>query len=127
MKSSDVTILFAEDNIAIQIAYEKIFVKEGYKVLMAKHGGEVLTKLRKEKVDLLVTDLEMPGMNTLELFPILKNDYPHLPVIIVSGHYADLQYEFQNKGFTVKAFLNKPVPASELKEKIREILKIDGK
>lgn len=128
MKSSDVTILFAEDNLAIQKAYDKIFVKEGYKVLMADHGGEVLTQLAKEKVDLLVTDLEMPGgMNTLELFPLLKRDYPRLPVIIVSGHYADLQYEFQNKGFNIVAFLNKPIAASVLKDKIREVLKITGR
>ncbi len=124
MKSSEVTILFAEDNLAIQKAYEKIFVKEGYKVLMAAHGGEVLETLKTEKVNLLVTDLEMPGMNTLELFPILKAEYARLPVIIVSGHYADLQYEFQNKGFNIVAFLNKPVPASVLKDKIREVLKI---
>src|SRR6185369_5375683 len=81
MKSSDFTILFAEDNPGIQKIYEKNFLKDGFKVLIAEHGARVLAELKDQKVDLLVTDLEMPGMNTLELLPILKKDYPRLPVI----------------------------------------------
>jgi CheY-like chemotaxis protein len=123
MKNSDFTILFAEDNLEAQKMYERHFVKEGYRVLLAEHGARVMAELRDQKVDLLVTDLEMPGMNTLELFPILKKDYPRLPVIVVSGHYKDLEGDFLKKGFDIKAFLGKPLVISELKEKIREILK----
>jgi CheY-like chemotaxis protein len=60
MKSSDFTIMFAEDNPTVQKIYEKNFLREGYKV--------VLAELKEQKVNLLVTDLEMPGMNTFELF-----------------------------------------------------------
>jgi DNA-binding NtrC family response regulator len=66
----------------------------------------------------------MPGMNTLELFPILKKEYPRLPVIVVTGHYLNLQEDFVAKGFDIKAVFNKPVGISELKEKVRRILKI---
>jgi hypothetical protein len=44
---------------------------------------------------------------------------------VVSGHYADLKEDFQNKGFNVKAFFSKPVGVSELKQKIQEVLKIN--
>src|SRR5271156_3886473 len=101
MKCSDLTILFAEDNLEIQKTYERNFAKDGYHVLLAEHGARAMAELNDQKVDLLVTDLEMPGMNTLELFPILKKDFPRLPIIVVSGHYADLQNDFQNKGFNV--------------------------
>src|SRR5690349_17327448 len=106
MKSSDLTILFAEDNPGIQKIYEKNFAQEGFRVVVAEHGARVLAELREQKVDLLVTDLEMPGANTLELFPILKKEFPRLPVIIVSGHYVNLKEDFLNKGFDVKAFIN---------------------
>ncbi len=127
MKCSDFTLLFAEDNPSIQKIYAKTFAQEGYRVLACEHGARVLAELKEEKVDLLVTDLEMPGMNTLEMFPILKKEYPRLPVIVVSGHYKDLQRDFLDRGFAVAAFLSKPTEVSVLKTKIREILKIDGK
>ncbi len=126
MNSSDFTILFAEDNEEIQKLYKKNFEKEGFKVLQAEHGARAMAELRENKVDLLVMDLEMPGMNTLELFPILKKDFSKLPVIIVSGHYADLNQEFENKGFNYKAFFNKPISVGVLRDKVREILKIDS-
>jgi CheY-like chemotaxis protein len=125
MKSSDFTILFAEDNVGIQKVYEKNFVKEGFKVLLAEHGARAMAELHEQKVDLLVTDMFMPGMDTLELFSILKKEFPSLPIIVVSGHYADLKEDFQNKGFNVKAFFSKPVGVSELKQKIQEVLKIN--
>ena len=125
MKCSDFTIMFADDNELIQKVYEKNFTKEGYKVVLVEHGARVLAELAEQKIDLLVTDMEMPGMNTLELFSILKNDYPRLPVIVVTGHYVNLMEEFKSKGFELKAVLNKPVSVGVLKEKVREILKIE--
>ena len=125
MKCSDFTIMFAEDDPLSQKVYERAFVKDGYKVVMVEHGARAMAELREQKVDLLVTDLQMPGMNTLELFPILKNDYPRLPVIVVTGHYGNLMEDFKAKGFDIKAIFNKPLVVSELKEKIKKILKID--
>ncbi len=126
MKCSDFTIMFADDNEQIRKIYEKNFLKEGYKVVLAEHGARALAELKEQKVDLLVTDMEMPGMNTLELFPILKKDYPKLPVIVVTGHYVNLLEDFIAKGFAVKAVINKPVSVGELKEWARKILKIDN-
>jgi DNA-binding NtrC family response regulator len=55
----------------------------------------------------------------------LKREYPKLPVVLVTGHYLQLGEDFKAKGFEIKAFFNKPVGVNELKEKIREILKIE--
>lgn len=125
MKPSDFTIMFADDNRTIQRVYEKNFTQEGFKVVLVEHGARALAELREQKIDLLVTDLEMPGMNTLELFPILQQDYPKLPIIVVTGHYMNLLPEFQAKGFAIKAMLNKPLSVGVLRQKIREILKIE--
>jgi two-component system response regulator GlrR len=127
MKNSDFTILFAEDNVGIQKVYEKNFIKDGFNVILAEHGARAMAELHEQKVDLLITDMAMPGMDTLELFSILKKEFPSLPIIVVSGHYADLKEDFQSKGFNVKAFFNKPVGVNELKEKVRAVLKISDK
>jgi CheY-like chemotaxis protein len=126
MKFSDYTILFSDDDLMIQKIYQRNFGPEGCKIIFAEHGARVLAELNEQKVDLLVTDLSMPGMNTLELLGILKKDYPALPVIVVSGHYLNMKKDFLDKGFDIKAFFNKPVAVPELKEKIRSILKIDA-
>jgi CheY-like chemotaxis protein len=125
MKTSDFTILFAEDELGIQKIYERNFLKEGYRVIMAEHGARAMAELRDQKVDLLVTDMHMPGMNSLEFLETLKTDYPHLPVIVVSGHYMNMEDDFLSKGFVIKAFINKPVAVSDLRERIRKILKVE--
>ncbi len=127
MKSSDFTILFADDNPSVMATYVRAFTQDGFKVLSCDNAAQALAELGDSKVDLLVTDLEMPAANTLELFPVLKEEYPKLPVIVVSGHYKGLQQEFQEKGFKIAAFINKPTEISVLREKVREILKIDPK
>jgi DNA-binding NtrC family response regulator len=127
MKCSDCTLLIAEDNAASMKVYEKAFGRDGYKVLTCDNAAQVMAELRDGKVDLLVTDLEMPKANTLELFPFLKKEYPRLPVIVVSGHYAGLQDEFSSRDYPVAAFFGKPVELAALTEKVKAILKIDGK
>src|SRR4051812_19145992 len=124
MKSSDLTLLFAEDNESSRTVYEKAFTREGYKVLSCDNAAQVMAELKDGKVDLLVTDLEMPKANTLDLFPFLKKEFPRLPVIVVTGHYQGLQGDFTAKGYHVSAFFNKPLELSVLKEKVRELLKV---
>jgi DNA-binding NtrC family response regulator len=127
VKKSDFSILFADDNPSVKAIYVKAFTQEGYRVLSCDNAAQILADLKEEKVDLLVTDLEMPAANTLELFPTLKKEYPRLPVIVVSGHYRDLQQDFLARGYNIAAFIHKPTELSVLKEKIREVLKIDEK
>ena len=66
------------------------------------NAAQILAELKEEKIDLLVTDLEMPAANTLELFPALKKEYPRLPVIVVTGHYRT-QQDFLARGYNIAA------------------------
>ena len=125
MKSSSFTILFMEDDLGLQKVYEGSFSSEGYQVIVAAHGARALADLKDREIDLLVADLSMPGMNTLELLKILKREHPRLPVIVVAGHPVNLSEASILEGIDVKAFFTKPVVVSELAQKIRQILKID--
>jgi two-component system response regulator GlrR len=125
-RTSDFLILFADDIPSIRTIYSKAFKNEGYRVKTSDNATQVLVELKLEKVDLLVTDLEMPRANTLDLFPVLKKEYPSLPVIVVTGHYQGLIDDFLSRGYNITAFLNKPTEMSVLKKLIREMLKIDS-
>jgi DNA-binding NtrC family response regulator len=123
---SDFTLLFADDDPSIRAIYSKSFTKEGYRVLTCDNASQVMAELNEQKVDLLVTDLEMPKANTLDLFPALKKAYPRLPVVVVTGHYQGMKEEFLSKGYNVTAFLNKPAETSVLKIVIKDILKVES-
>jgi len=125
MKSSDLTILFMEDDLKLQKIYGENFSREGYQVIMAEHGVGALADLKGEKIDLLVADLSMPGMNTIELLKILKKEHSQLPVIVVAGHAINLNEKSILAGVDIKAFFTKPVVVSELAEKLRQVLKVD--
>jgi DNA-binding NtrC family response regulator len=121
-KASDFTLLIAEDSAGSRAMYEKVFKREGYGVATCDNAAQAMAELKEAKYDLLITDLEMPKSNTFELFPFLRDEFPKLPVLIVSGHYKDLQEDFRNKGFNISGFLNKPVQVSVLSKKVAEIL-----
>ncbi len=124
-KHSDFVLLFADDEPSIRAIYDKSFTREGYQVKFADSATEILTVLKTGKIDLLITDLEMPKANTLDIFPILKKNYPNLPVIVVTGHYMGLKEDFLSRGYNIATFLNKPTEISTLKKTIAEILKIN--
>lgn len=126
MKCSDFTILVAEDEPGLRRIYEKSLSAEGYKVILAESGARALAELHETPVDLLITDIKMETMSALELLPILKRDYPKLRVIVVSGRYDGMEGDFGKKGFdNVETFFQKPLNMNILKEKIRQILKIE--
>ena len=78
-------ILVCEDNLLMLKTIEISLIKRGYEVLKAVDGGEGIRILDREKVDLLLTDINMPYNSGLELIQHIKNrlDY-RVPVIIMS-------------------------------------------
>jgi two-component system response regulator GlrR len=126
MKCSDFTILVAEDEPGLRKIYEKSLSAEGYHLILAESGARALAELNESKVDLLITDMKMETMSALEMLPILKQDHPRLPVIVVSGRYAGFEADFRKKGFdNVDTFFQKPLNMDVLKKRIRKILKIE--
>lgn len=68
---------------------ESIILKGGYNYLAAYDGNEALEKLREKKVDLILMDIQMPGMNGYELTRIIRdmdNRYKNVPVIAMTAY-----------------------------------------
>lgn len=126
MKTSDFTILVAEDDPSVRKIYQKVLIMEGYNLILAESGARALAEIMDTHVDLLITDLKMDNMSALELLPVLKQSFPALPILVVSGCYQGMADGFLEKGFNIQAFIQKPAPMMVLKEKIREVLKIEA-
>ncbi|MEO0442562.1 MAG: nitrogen regulation protein NR(I) [Pseudomonadota bacterium] len=80
------TIWIVDDDRSIRWVLEKALAKEGLEVSTFDSGDAALKQLRSEKPAAIVSDVRMPGMDGLDLLNVLQEDFPGLPVIIMTAH-----------------------------------------
>lgn len=116
------TILLAEDEEGLRRLTRHILEKNGYTVIEARDGGSALeaARLAAGKIDLLITDLVMPGMRGYDLAKLLRESRPSIRVLYISG-YADAAVERQVAD-GLSGLLEKPFTPDALMAKIDEIL-----
>lgn len=78
-------ILVVEDESAVRFNLVSYLEDSGYQVEGSDNGSDALARIRQSTPDLVLSDLWMPGLNGLELVRTLHQEYPELPVIVVSG------------------------------------------
>jgi PAS domain S-box-containing protein len=117
------SILVVEDEGGIRALVRKILRRQGYQVIEASNGEEALRLLAEEgtKVDLLLTDVMMPGMNGVELSQKALAQDGSLKVLFVSG-YTDESVLEAGQFPAGTAFLQKPFTLGSLLGKVREVL-----
>ena len=115
------TILLVEDDDAVRALSQRILQTAGYTVVPARNGDEALALDLREGVDLLLTDVIMPGMNGVELAERLVDRYPHLPVLFASGYTHGVVAHLGAPGRTT-AHLDKPYTAATLTQHVRAAL-----
>ena len=115
-------ILIVDDEVNIIRALKRLLRREGYEIKTAESGEEGLEILKKEQVDLIISDQRMPGMKGVEFLEHAQQICPQSVRMILSG-YTDLQSvtEAVNRGHVFK-FILKPWDDNELKDVIRQAL-----
>jgi len=91
-------VWIADDDESIRFILEKGLIDAGFHVNVFEDGNEVVNHLEIEKPHVLLTDLKMPGRDGMDLLDTFKNEYPNIPVIMMTAH-SDLDT-------TVEAFEN---------------------
>jgi PAS domain S-box-containing protein len=120
------TVLVVDDEEMVVNVTKDMLKGLGYSVLTARNGPEALESFKSggERVDLVLLDMIMPGMNGEQTFEKLKEIRPDIRVILCSGYSLNGQAAgIMAKG--CRAFLQKPFLISSLSRTIREVL--DGK
>jgi DNA-binding response OmpR family regulator len=114
------TILLAEDEALLRELGETILRQAGYNVLTAPDAKELMSLLNgySENIDLLLTDIVMPGLSGQELAHLARARWPRIRVLYMSG-YSDEELESLLRD---SAFLQKPFTPSELMAKVRELI-----
>lgn len=85
MKSS-VSVLIVDDEQMMRNLLEKILAREGYKIHTVEDGIAALEYLKGHHVDMIISDMKMPRMDGFELLGIVKKEYPHVGVIIMTAY-----------------------------------------
>lgn len=112
-------ILLVDDNPAIRKMLGILLIGEGYTVVLAINGGEAIEVVRATDIDLVLLDLNMPGMDGWETFEKLASENPMLPIIVITAR--------SNRNFTalaagIGALLEKPLDLPKLFLTIRDLL-----
>jgi PAS domain S-box-containing protein len=117
------TILLVEDEDAVRAVANRVLVLQGYTVLVAASGEEAVALYRSHQgpLDLLITDVIMPGINGAELVRQLGKDRPGLKVLFMSGYTGDAiaAHGVLERGTTL---IEKPFTPRALVTKVREML-----
>ncbi len=112
-------ILLVDDEDSIHLLYREELEEEGYSVDSAFSGEEALDKLSNAKVDLVILDINMPGMNGLEALRKIKEIDPALPVILSSA-YQEFKQDLSS--WASDEYLVKSANLDELKDALRRHL-----
>ena len=117
------TILLVDDEMVNLEVTGDLLEIMGYKVYRASSGQEAVAVYleKREKIDLVILDMIMPGISGGETWELLREINPGLPVLLSSGYSNNSQVE-QLMEMGCRGFLQKPFHAEELSQKIREIL-----
>jgi DNA-binding NtrC family response regulator len=118
------TILLVEDQVGIRSALGRVLQRVGHAVIEARDGGEALRVLQSQKVDLVITDINMPGMDGIELILALTERWSGLPVIAISGGGLIPKESLLADAMTlgVVTTLEKPVDVATFQAAVREVL-----
>jgi CheY-like chemotaxis protein len=81
-------ILFVDDDERLRELAKAILELQGYEVLCAIDGFDGLAALKDSLPDLIISDLQMPNMDGFEFLSVIRQRFPQLPVIVISGEFT---------------------------------------
>lgn len=115
-------ILFVDDEKAILKSIKRIFVESDYTIFTAESGVEALTILAEENMDIVISDMRMPGMDGYQLLKEVRQLYPETTRIILSGYSEEKEIFKAILDGSSKMYIFKPWDNEILHTMIRQIL-----
>lgn len=114
-------ILVVDDDPLICQQLERLYTLSGYTVITALSAEEALPRLQAEDVDLVVTDLWLPGLSGMELTERIRETWSDVPVIVITGH-ADIGTAVEVLKNGAGDYITKPFSAIAIQESTRAVL-----
>jgi two-component system nitrogen regulation response regulator GlnG len=106
------TVWIVDDDRSIRWVVEKALQQEGMTTVSFENADSVMTRLNREQPDVIISDIRMPGTSGLDLLAKLREQYPRLPVIIMTAH-SDLDSAVASYQGGAFEYLPKPFDVDE--------------
>jgi DNA-binding NtrC family response regulator len=116
-------ILIVDDEDSIRDYLSMMLEREGYEVSACEDGKKALRLSSKTAYDVVITDIQLPGMSGIEVLTSLRESDPTIPVIIITGH-ASQESAIEALNVGAYYYLLKPVSNEELKQVVRTALEM---
>lgn len=119
------TILLADDEDLLREGVREILETADYAVIEARDGEEALSKFAVSNIDLVITDVVMPNMDGVDFVTRLRETFPDVPILTISGGSRVVSARFGLDSALLSganASLTKPFTAKQLLEKVRQLL-----
>ncbi|MBF0487248.1 MAG: response regulator [Nitrospirae bacterium] len=102
-------VLVIDDEYIVRVSCQRVLEAEGYVVFLSANAADGLKLIEDEGPDLVITDLIMPGMDGFELLKLVRDRWPSLRVVVMTGYgtteAASKSLELGADGFIKKPFL----------------------
>lgn len=116
-----IKILIADDEESFLASTAHILEEEGYKCTGAASSAEALAALDANVFDLLLGDIRMPGNSELKFFRQVRDKYPNMPFIVITG-YPSIDTAISGIQLRVWDYIVKPFDVDALKERVKSCL-----
>lgn len=114
-------ILIVDDDDPVREVLCSFFREEGFEVREASHGSAALDMVRKERFDLVLSDLVMPGLSGLDVLREIKNNAPETVVLIMTA-YPSPETSVRGLELCGDGYISKPMNLGRLKSTVVEHL-----
>jgi CheY-like chemotaxis protein len=127
-------ILIIDDEKDVRNVLKEVLERAGYDAIIAANAREGLEKLESKGADLIITDVIMPGIDGVAAVKQIREDYPDVPIIVISGGGNVAPMEYEPGAISTSAYLasatnaganctlTKPFERQELLDAVRALL-----
>ncbi|MBB5150005.1 MULTISPECIES: response regulator [Ureibacillus] len=114
-------ILIVDDQRGIRMLLDEIFKREGVKTYLASNGPEALQLIENSRMDGVLLDMKLPGIDGKEILRKIKTLYPEMPVFIMSA-YEEAEMVKQANCYGADYYFTKPFNIFELKDAVIKMI-----
>jgi DNA-binding NtrC family response regulator len=118
-------ILIVDDEENTRLGLSKLLSQDGFVVDLAANGTEALEMLRRQRISLVISDINMPDMNGIAFLREISRRYPSTNVIMITA-YGGVESYLEAMNLGALEYLHKPIRLDELRSVMRKVFSVNS-
>jgi DNA-binding NtrC family response regulator len=118
-------ILVVDDEENTRLGLSKLLSQDGFVVELAANGSEALEVLRRQRINLVISDINMPDMNGITFLREISRRFPSTNVIMITA-YGGVESYLEAMNLGALEYLHKPIRLDELRSVMKKVFSCDN-